>query len=120
MKLWSTTALLSESQLRNAADYTLTDWSEHDKNQENRDLAKAEIERRKSEAERKAEEAAAKERAALAAKRDRLAANPFDPRTEISEDARHIASRIVTHLWILFVLLPFCAFILLAIAGLIR
>ena len=31
---------------------------------------------------------------------------PFDPRTEISADARHIASRIVTHLWILFVLLP--------------
>jgi hypothetical protein len=31
---------------------------------------------------------------------------PFDPRAEISADARHIASRIVTHLWILFVLLP--------------
>lgn len=27
---------------------------------------------------------------------------PFDPRTEISADARHI----VKHLWILFVLLP--------------
>lgn len=31
----------------------------------------------------------------------------LDPRTEISADARHIASRIVTHLWVLFLLLPF-------------
>jgi len=31
---------------------------------------------------------------------------PFDPRTEISADAKHIASKIVTHLWIIFVLLP--------------
>ncbi len=31
---------------------------------------------------------------------------PFDPRTEISADARHIAGRIVTHLWIILVLLP--------------
>ena len=31
---------------------------------------------------------------------------PFDPRSEISADARHISGRIVTHLWIIFVLLP--------------
>jgi hypothetical protein len=42
----------------------------------------------------------------LSEKRQALLDNPFDPRTEISADARHIASRIVTHLWILFVLLP--------------
>jgi hypothetical protein len=32
--------------------------------------------------------------------------NPFNPRTEVSADAKHIASRIITHLWVLFVLLP--------------
>jgi hypothetical protein len=41
---------------------------------------------------------------------------PFDPRNEVSADAKHIASRIVTHLWILFVLLPFLLGILIAIA----
>jgi hypothetical protein len=54
----------------------------------------------------------------LAAKweRQRGEANPFDPRTEISADAKyiaeHIASRIVRHLWIIFVLLPFVAALL--------
>ncbi|MGO8793534.1 MAG: hypothetical protein ACLQLC_01825 [Candidatus Sulfotelmatobacter sp.] len=33
-------------------------------------------------------------------------AKAFDPRTEISADAQHIAGRIVKHLWIIFVLLP--------------
>jgi len=36
-------------------------------------------------------------------------ASPFDPRVDISADARHIAGRIVKHLWIIFVLLP-CIF----------
>jgi hypothetical protein len=31
---------------------------------------------------------------------------PFDPRREVSADARHIAARIIKHLWIIFVLLP--------------
>jgi hypothetical protein len=31
---------------------------------------------------------------------------PFDPRTDISADARHISGRIVQHMWIIFVLLP--------------
>jgi hypothetical protein len=31
----------------------------------------------------------------------------FDPRREISADAQYIAGRIVTHLWVIFVLLPF-------------
>lgn len=43
----------------------------------------------------------------MAKKRQGLEYNPFDVRTEISADAVHIASRIVTHLWIIFVLLPF-------------
>jgi len=41
--------------------------------------------------------------------------NPFNPRTEVSADAIHIASRIVKHLWIIFVLLPFVAALLWAI-----
>ncbi len=51
----------------------------------------------------------------LAAKRGLLEENPFDPRTELSADARHIASRIVTNLWIIFVALPFVLGILYAI-----
>lgn len=31
----------------------------------------------------------------------------FNPRTDVSADAIYIASRIVKHLWIIFVLLPF-------------
>ena len=30
----------------------------------------------------------------------------FDPRTEVSADAKYITRRIVIHLWILFVALP--------------
>lgn len=37
---------------------------------------------------------------------------PFDPHTEVSADARHIAGRIVQHLWIIFVVLPFVLAIL--------
>ena|ERR1022692_2008935 len=46
--------------------------------------------------------------------------NPFDPRTEISADAIHIASRIVKNLWIIFVLLPFIVGLLLVIVGVIK
>ena len=41
-----------------------------------------------------------------ATKRAAMQENPFDPRTEISADARHIADRIVTTMWIILVLLP--------------
>ena len=41
-----------------------------------------------------------------AAKRTELADNPFDPRTEVSADAMHIANKVLKHLWIIFVLLP--------------
>jgi hypothetical protein len=37
---------------------------------------------------------------------------PFDPTRDISEDARYIAGRIVKHLWIIFVVLPFVLAIL--------
>jgi hypothetical protein len=48
-------------------------------------------------------------------KRKELHENPFDPRTEVSADARHIANKVVTHLWILFVALPIVLAILYSI-----
>jgi len=48
----------------------------------------------------------AKRKEELAAKRQELQDNPFDPRTEVSADAKHIARKVITHLWILFVALP--------------
>jgi hypothetical protein len=39
-------------------------------------------------------------------KRQASVARGFDLRSEVSEDARYISGRIVTHLWIIFVLLP--------------
>lgn len=41
-------------------------------------------------------------RLAPAAKKEELQNNPFDTRTDVSADAKHI----VKHLWIIFVLLP--------------
>jgi len=32
---------------------------------------------------------------------------PFDPRTDVSADAKYVARRVVKHLWIIFVALPF-------------
>ena len=51
----------------------------------------------------------------LSDRRAKLEAKPFDSRTEISADARHIASRVVTALWTIFVLLPIVLAILFAI-----
>ncbi len=48
-------------------------------------------------------------------RRKELEDNPFDPRTEVSADAHHIAGRIVKHLWIIVVLLPVVLGILYAI-----
>jgi hypothetical protein len=41
-----------------------------------------------------------------ALKRKEMEENPFDRRSEVSADAKHIANKIVVHLWILFVALP--------------
>lgn len=46
--------------------------------------------------------------------------SPFDPRKEVSADGKYIAGRIVTHLWILFVLLPILAYALLWLSGAIK
>ena len=59
-------------------------------------------------AKRKSVQAAelAEAEAERALKRKEMEDNPFDPRSEVSADAKHIANKIVTHLWILFVALP--------------
>lgn len=44
-----------------------------------------------------------------------LEENPFDTRTEVSADAIHIASKIVTALWLIAVVLPIACGILLAL-----
>jgi hypothetical protein len=44
-----------------------------------------------------------------------LVANPFDSRNEISADARYIGGKIVSHTWIIFVLLPIVLGVLFAI-----
>jgi len=56
------------------------------------------------------ETAAAK--AQLEQRRHELAERPFDPRTEVSADARYIARRVAIHMWILFVAFPIVLVIL--------
>lgn len=51
-----------------------------------------------------------------AAKREALQDNPFDPRTEVSADVKHV----VKHLWIIFVLLPFVFGLLWALISAMR
>jgi uncharacterized protein YeaO (DUF488 family) len=108
-----------------ASDEELEKWA-HDPNCiEMEECAKQWAERlekrEKDAAERleKREKAVADEQRAIAAEQQRrselrreLEDNPFNPRTEVSADAIHIASRIVAHLWIIFVLLPFVAALL--------
>jgi hypothetical protein len=45
---------------------------------------------------------------------------PFDPRTEVSADAKHIASKVVTHLWTIFVLLPIILLLVLNLLGVVH
>jgi hypothetical protein len=75
---------------------------------------KREVERQATEVERQAAKAAAEQQRRSELRKE-LEDNPFNPRTEVSADAIHIASRIVKHLWIIFVLLPFVAALLWAI-----
>jgi hypothetical protein len=75
-------------------------------------------EREKFRAKRDAARAAQLER--LSERRKELEANPFDARTEVSADAKHIASRIVTHLWILFILVPVIIAVLLIVLGIVK
>ena len=100
--------------LINASDELLEKWGA-DPNCIEMDTCAARLAQRR--ARRVSDEAEQQEtrRAARSAKREELQDNPFDPRTEVSADARHIARKIVMHLWILFVALPVVLGILLAI-----
>ncbi len=40
---------------------------------------------------------------------------PFDPRNELSTDAKYVADRIVSTMWMIFIVLPFVVGILLAL-----
>jgi hypothetical protein len=107
--------------LDNASDEQLEKWGS-DPNCIEREkcaayLVKRRAKRAADEAERQKVIAARQEerRAVLSAKRQELEDNPFDPRTEVSADAKHIASKVVTHLWILFVALPLMLAILFSI-----
>lgn len=45
---------------------------------------------------------------------------PFDPRFEVSADAVYIAKKVVTNLWVIFVLLPIVLVVLLFMFGIPR
>jgi len=110
------------SDLRRASEKDLETWA-HDPNCiEMEECAKVLAERLQEQDKRAAERQAARdaERHRLSERRQKLQDNPFDPRTEVSADAIHIASRIVKHLWIIFVLLPFVAVVLWAILAALK
>jgi len=66
-----------------------------------RDLAAGELERRRNPLLRQA--VVAQSKSAVVERMEPA----FNPRTELSADAKYIARRIVTNLWIIFVLVPF-------------
>ncbi|HXS93199.1 MAG TPA: hypothetical protein VN736_01270 [Candidatus Limnocylindrales bacterium] len=91
---------VSKDKIFYAAPDTLKDWSE-DPFCQNREDCQKEIQRR-LDRDREATETRA---AALSARKVELEANPFDPRTEVSADAK----RIVFHLYVIFLVIPVCA-----------
>jgi hypothetical protein len=89
------------SQLWTHSDEDIEKWAVDPNCIEREQCAAFLVERRALEEKRQAQEVEAR-----ATKRAELQDNPFDPRSEVSADAKHVAGRIVTHLWIIFVLLP--------------
>jgi hypothetical protein len=53
-------------------------------------------------------------------KRQQSRTLPFDTRNEVSADARYIAGRIITHLWVIIVMLPLAAAALYAMLSTIK
>jgi hypothetical protein len=106
-----------ENVIDNAESPALEQWAA-DPNCVQSELCAAELEKRRKKRESLAEanrDRVAAEQIRLTKRREDLELSPFDPRTEVSADAQYIAGRIVKHLWILFVLLPIIAVILLAL-----
>ncbi len=87
--------------LEAATEEQLTKWA-NDPNCKEREAAEEELSNRRSH-KAFAEAAVRNREAALTARKEQLVAQPFDPRTERSEDAKYI----VRTLWIIFALLPF-------------
>lgn len=87
-----------ESRIEQATRTELERWSV-DPSCAQRDLAVHELEKRRHPAPRQP---------IAGVSQPAIADHPkFDPRTEVSADAKYITGRIVKHLWIIFVLLPF-------------
>jgi hypothetical protein len=97
---------VSDWQIRSATDEELEKWATDPNCKEQEKCVASWSERR---AKRDAARIAKQE--ALLARREALRENPFDPRTEVSADARHL----VKHLWILFVLFPIVLGVLLGL-----
>jgi hypothetical protein len=94
-----------------SSDMQLEQWAADPNCLEAEECAALLAERRAKREQEKAEQEV-QAAAARLFNRDEVRDNPFNPRTEISADAKHIAGRIVTHLWIIFVLLPVAAALL--------
>jgi hypothetical protein len=107
MAPWYMNPSLTEREVREASTTQLEKIAAGDSNPSNRRLASDELRRRRGSVE---EVEPASMEVPL----------PFDPRREVSADAKHIASRIVTHMWTLFLLLPVCTLIFAFISGMLR
>lgn len=98
---------LTDDQISRAPDAELEQWATNETNQANRRRIVIELGRRKADrSDRPRSEAASGVRPTGPA--------PFDPRVEISADAKHVANRIVSTMWTIFVLLPLLALALVA------
>jgi hypothetical protein len=105
----TTDANYTDRQILEASDKQLEQWAASDSNPYNQRLAIDALRKRK--ANREAIQDAREGVPQLAL---------FDPKTEISADARYIAGRIIKHLWIVFVLLPVIAVVFLVLTGAIK
>jgi hypothetical protein len=99
----------TDRQIREASDKQLEQWASSDSNPYNQQLATDALTKRKANRELIEDVRGVAPQLAL-----------FDPRTEISADARYIAGKIIKHLWIVFVLLPVIAVVFLALIGVIK
>jgi hypothetical protein len=100
--------------LEKASDQQLEHWA-HDPNCVEMDACGRALDERLAKRER-----SEIERQPAVVKPEELQNGPFDPRTEVSADAKHIAGQVVTHLWMIFVLLPFVVALLLVIVGVVK
>ena len=101
--------------LDKASDQQLENWA-HDPNCIEMEACANALSERLAKRERREVERPA----AIVVPREESQDSPFDPRTEVSADAKHIAGQIVTHLWMILVLLPFVIALLLVLVGVVK